>query len=61
MSDHQESKSLLLAKKEVEERFLRTDKHIHHRDKPLSADFAEQASEMENLEVLAALGKEEFG
>jgi len=59
MSDHQESKSLLLAKKEeIEERLRRTDKHIHHRDEPLSADFAEQASEMENFEVLVALDKE---
>ena len=31
---------------------------IHHRDEPLSADFAEQASEMENFEVLVALDKE---
>ena len=34
------------------------EKDIHHKDAPVSADFAEQATETENVEVLAALEDE---
>ena len=33
----------------------RTSKHLYHRDEPLSADFAEQAVEVENDQVVEAL------
>ncbi|MBL4608961.1 MAG: TraR/DksA family transcriptional regulator [Pseudomonadales bacterium] len=59
MSTYKEIIPLLLAKKEeIEARLRRTDKHIHHRDEPLSADFSEQASEVSNFEVMIALDKE---
>ncbi len=34
------------------------EKDIHHKESPVSADFAEQATETENVEVLAALEDE---
>lgn len=34
------------------------EKDIHHKESPVSADFAEQATETENDEVLAALENE---
>ena len=34
------------------------EKDIHHKESPVSADFAEQATENENTEVLAALEDE---
>ena len=34
------------------------EKDIHHKESPVSADFAEQATESENTEVLAALEDE---
>ena len=34
------------------------EKDIHHKESPVSADFAEQATESENAEVLAALEDE---
>ncbi len=34
------------------------EKDIHHKEQPVSADFAEQATESENDEVLAALEDE---
>ena len=59
MTDYQKVKAVLHSKKaEIEERLRRTDKHVHHREEPLSPDFAEQASEMENFEVLVALDEE---
>ena len=36
----------------------RTGKHLYKRDEPYSADFAEQAVEMENNEVVEALDQE---
>jgi DnaK suppressor protein len=36
----------------------RTGKHLYKRDEPYSADFAEQATEMENNEVVEALDAE---
>ena len=36
----------------------RTGKHLYKRDEPYSADFAEQAVEMENNEVVEALDTE---
>jgi RNA polymerase-binding protein DksA len=46
---------LVRRRKELVERLASIDKSIHHRDEPLSADFAEQAVELENREVLEAL------
>lgn len=37
------------------DRVRRLDKDIHHREEPLPADFAEQAIELENKEVMEAL------
>jgi len=42
-------------RQELVDRLESIDKSIHHRDEPLSADFAEQAVELENREVLEAL------
>jgi RNA polymerase-binding protein DksA len=42
----------------LEERQTRIAKHTRHRDEPLSADFAEQATELENGETLVALDRE---
>ena len=59
MTDYQKAKALLHSKKaEMEERLRRTDKHVHHREEPISAGFAEQASEMANFEVLVTLDEE---
>ncbi len=33
-------------------------KHVHHREEPLPADFAEQAVELENNETMLALEDE---
>ena len=46
----QELKQILL------DRVRRLDKDVHHREEPLPADFAEQAVELENREVMEALG-----
>jgi RNA polymerase-binding protein DksA len=45
-------------RKDLEERQTRIAKHTRHRDEPLSADFAEQATELENGETLVALDRE---
>lgn len=37
------------------DRVRRLDKDVHHREEPLPADFAEQAVELENREVMEAL------
>lgn len=42
---------------ELLDRAKRIDAHLH-RDEPVSADFAEQATELENLDVLFALDRE---
>ena len=43
---------------ELLERGKRIHENIHHRDEPLSADFADQAIELENRELLEALDDE---
>ncbi len=45
-------------RKDLEARQTRIAKHTRHRDEPLSADFAEQATELENGETLVALDRE---
>jgi RNA polymerase-binding transcription factor DksA len=51
-------KSLLARREELAERVRRIDKELNHPEEPPAADFAEQASEQENLEVLRALESE---
>lgn len=43
---------------ELEERVSRIDNDLHHREEPMSADFAEQVVEQENLDVLHSLEDE---
>jgi len=43
---------------ELTSRLSEIEKDTHHKDAPVSADFAEQATESENDEVLAALEDE---
>lgn len=50
-------KKLLALREEVVGRINKIDRDVHHEDGPLSADFAEQATERENEEVLNALGE----
>ena len=49
---------LLDKRKELEERVSRIHTGLHRREEPLSADFAEQAAEQENLDVLYSLEDE---
>ncbi len=57
--DLQSSKTGLIDRRaELLERGKRIHENIHHRDEPLSADFAEQAIELENRELLEALDDE---
>jgi RNA polymerase-binding transcription factor DksA len=57
--DYQNIEKVLQSKKnELLSRVNKIDKDIHHRDEPVAADFAEQTTELENLEVLFALDKE---
>ena len=59
MGSMQNVREQLLARRdELEERVGRIDRDLHHRDEPLSADFAEQVVEQENLEVLQSLEAE---
>lgn len=59
MSDERELRQTLIARRaELEERVRRIDMQLNHREEPPAADFAEQASEQENLEVLRALESE---
>jgi DnaK suppressor protein len=51
-------KQLETQKEELEQRLGALTKDLHHRDEAMSADFAEQSTEMENYEVLVALDKE---
>ena len=51
-------RTLLARRAELAERVGRLDEDLHHRQEPPSADFAEQASEQENLEVMHALEAE---
>lgn len=45
-------------REELSTRLARIGKDIHHREEPLSADFAEQVVEQENLDVLHAIDHE---
>lgn len=57
--DLQACKTRLLDRRaELLERGKRIHENIHNRDEPLSADFAEQAIELENRELLEALDDE---
>ncbi len=57
--DQQHMKLALLARKEeLLERHDRITKKTRHRDEPLPQDFAEQAVELENQELLEALDAE---
>lgn len=47
--------SLFLRRDQILERLGRVEKHLRHTDKPLEADFAEQAIERANDQVLEAL------
>ncbi|MEK7723213.1 MAG: TraR/DksA C4-type zinc finger protein [Acidobacteriota bacterium] len=47
--------NLLLRRNEIMERLERVENHLRHTDKPLEADFAEQAIERANDQVLEAL------
>ena len=62
--DIEQVKQRLLARRSVlTERVSSIDKDIHHRETPISQDFAEQATELEDREVLEALdteGREEL-
>ena len=49
MSDQDQARAALLEKKaELEARLVRTHKHIHGREEPVSARFSEQVKETEN-------------
>ena len=54
-------RTLAARRAELAERVGRLDKDLHHRAEPPSADFAEQATEQENLEVMQALEAEGRG
>ncbi len=58
MSLEQIREQLLARQAELENRLARVEEHVSHRNEPLSADFAEQAVERENDEVLEAIGCE---
>jgi len=45
-------------KRDLLERHGRISRHTRHREEPLSQDFAEQAVELENQELLEALDQE---
>ena len=47
--------NLLFRRKQISERLGRVESHLRHSDKPLEADFAEQAIERANDQVLEAL------
>ena len=51
-------KSLLTMQEELVSRVERTHKHIYQKDEPVSAKFSEQASQMENAELVQALDAE---
>ncbi len=54
----QAKSKLLELKAEYEKRIENTEKHLLHREEPVSQDFAEQAVEMENEEVVERLDEE---
>lgn len=51
-------KALLEKQQELLSRVERTHKHIYQKDEPVSAKFSEQATEMENAELVHALDQE---
>lgn len=51
-------KNLLAKQAEITSRVDRTHNHIHHKEEPVSADFSEQVTEMENEEIIHALDEE---
>ena len=51
-------KELMEKLDDLTSRLNKIENDIHHKESPVSADFAEQATESENLEVLAALEDE---
>ena len=51
-------KKLMEQLDDLTSRLNKIEKDIHHKESPISADFAEQAIETENDEVLAALENE---
>ena len=51
-------KELMEKLDDLTSRLSEIEKNIHHKESPVSADFAEQATETENDEVLAALEDE---
>jgi len=56
MQSNQEK--LLKLKAEYEKRIEGTSKHIHGKEEPVSADFAEQVVELENEDVIVQLDEE---
>ena len=57
--NHQLVRQQLLAKRdELLNRTARIQRDLQHTDQPVSQDFAEQATEMENTEVLHGIGVE---
>jgi RNA polymerase-binding protein DksA len=54
----QAKSKLLELKAEYEQRVENTEKHLLHREEPVSQDFAEQAVELENEEVVERLDEE---
>lgn len=50
--------TLLAMRSELLDRVRRLDKDVHHREEPIPADFAEQATALENQEVLEALDED---
>jgi len=59
MSNHSDIHEELMEKlDELTSRLNKIEQDIYHRESPVSADFAEQATETENDEVLAALEDE---
>ena len=57
MKDYQEVRQNLLDMlEELDDRLTRITADVRHEDQPLNADFSEQVVEMENNEVLDALG-----
>jgi RNA polymerase-binding protein DksA len=57
--DLEKAKQALLTKQqELQSRVERTHKHIYEKDEPVSAKFSEQATEMENADLVLALDEE---
>ncbi len=58
MSNAEFKQMLLVLKKELEDRLEKTGKHLYRRDEPYSANFAEQAVEVESNQVIEQLDDE---